>query len=338
VSETDPGQRHEDPLDPIEAAEPAVANRLREGRPVPTPAFRGELRGRLATGPASSPEGAGNLQEEVYDEDSDYLAGSPHLRHRGLNQALLELIFAATEAAAEAGLPPELLEVGGGDGSITEPLLARGLTVTSTEMSRASVERIRARFPHNDRLRAVHDADGSLAVLGDEELSCILFASVLHHIPDYMATIADVLSRHLRPSGSLVTIQDPLFYPRLAPATRRASGFAYLSWRLFQGDFRRGVQTRLRRATRGVSEEQAGDAVEYHVVRDGVDEQGIVELLAPRFETVELRRYWSSQGRLQQRVGEALGLHNTFAVLARGYRGPERPKSRSAWTQTPSSP
>lgn len=274
--------------------------------------------------------GAANLQEEVYDESSDYFAGSPHLRHHELNRALLDLIFGAIDELAGKGLPLELLEVGGGDGSITEPVLARGLAVTSTEMSRASVERLRSRFPHNDRFRAVHDADGSLAVLADQEFSCVLFASVLHHIPDYMATIADALSRHLRPGGSLVTVQDPLFYPRLSPMTRRASNAAYLSWRIFQGDLLRGARTRLRRAARGASEEEAGDAVEYHVVRDGVDEQRIVEFLTPRFEAVELHRYWSSQGPLQQRVGQALGLHSDFAVVARGYRGAERTKSRSA--------
>lgn len=276
-----------------------------------------------------STDAAANLQEAVYDEDSDYLTGSPHLRHHRLNQALLDLIFRACDAAAE-DLPPELLEVGGGDGSLTEPLLARGIAVTSTEMSRPSVERMRARFPHNARFRAVHDPGGSLEVLGDEEFSCVLFASVLHHIPDYMATIADALSRHLRPGGSLVTIQDPLFYPRLTPATRRASSIAYLSWRIAQGNLLRGFRTRLRRATKGLSEEEAGDGVEYHVVREGVDELGIVELLSAQFEAVDLHRYWSSQGPFQQRLGELLDLDNTFAVVARGYRGAERAKSRSA--------
>lgn len=273
---------------------------------------------------------ASNVQDKFYDEGSDYFAGSPHLRHRGLNRMLLDLIFGAADAAADTGLPADLLEIGGGDGSITEPLLAFGLAVTSTEMSSASVERMRARFPHNDRFRAVHDPDGSLAILDDNRFSCILFASVLHHIPDYGATIADAIGRHLREGGSLVTIQDPLFYPRQSAATRRASSVAYLSWRIVQGDLARGVKTRVRRATKGLTEDETGDAVEYHVVRDGVDERAIVDLLAPLFERVELHRYWSSQGRLQQRVGDALGLRSTFAIVARGYAGAARPNSRSA--------
>jgi SAM-dependent methyltransferase len=273
---------------------------------------------------------AANLQEALYDGTIDYTPGSPHLRHRALNRSLLDLTFATIDAATVGGLPPEVLEIGGGDGSITEPLLARGLAVASTEMSLAAVERMRARFGGNDRFRGLHDPEGSLAVLGDDRFSCILFASVLHHIPDYLTAIGDALSSHLRPGGSLVTIQDPLFYPRLRPGVHLASSGAYLSWRIFHGDFVGGVRTRLRRATRGLSEEEVGDAVEYHVVRDGVDERAITDLLEPLFERVEVHPYWSTHGSTQQRLGEALGLRNTFAVTASGYGGPDAAKSRSA--------
>lgn len=340
MTEPDPG-RGDDRLDALDAEERDIADRLRGQRPRPSHAFGDQLRHRLLF---ATPKGGGtgrgrpfreltmaaNPQEAFYDEDSDYFAGSPHLRHRSLNRTLLEMIIRAADASADQGLPADLLEIGGGDGSITEPLLARGLAVTSTEMSAASVERMRARFRHNSRFRAVHDVDGSLSILDGDQFDCILFASVLHHIPDYEAAIADALARHLRENGSLVTIQDPLYYSRLDGATRRASSVAYLSWRIAQGNLGRGVKTRVRRAIKGPSEHDPGDAVEYHVVRDGVDEQAIVDFLTPLFDQVQLHRYWSSQGPMQQRLGEALGLRNTFAIVARGYRGAERPNSRSA--------
>jgi SAM-dependent methyltransferase len=321
----------DDQLEALDTEERGLADRLRDQRPRPSSAFGDQLRRRLLFGARGrETTTAANPQEAFYDEDSDYFAGSPHLRHRSLNRALLEMIIRAADASAGAGLPADLLEVGGGDGSITEPLLAHGLAVTSTEMSAASVERMRARFRHNDRFRAVHDVDGTLTVLDRDRFDCILFASVLHHIPDYKTAIADALARHLRENGSLVTIQDPLYYPRLSAPTRRASSVAYLSWRLTQGNFARGVKTRVRRALRGPSEYDPGDAVEYHVVRDGVDEQALVDSLTPLFDQVQVHRYWSSQGPMQQRLGEALGLRNTFAIVARGYRGSERPNSRSA--------
>ncbi len=271
-----------------------------------------------------------NLQEDFYDEDRDYASGSPHLEHPQLNRFLLKLIVTTAEAALERGLPAEILEIGGGDGAITEPLLARGLSVTSTEMSAASVARMKSRFGHNERFRAVHDPDGSLRALGNDRFSCVLFASVLHHIPDYLAALSASTAAHLRREGSLITIQDPLWYPRLPPSVRRASSGAYLSWRVLQGDLLRGLKTRLRRATRGYSDDEISDAVEYHVVRDGVDEQAIEHLLDPLFEEVEVHSYWSSQGGPQQRVGQLLRMRNTFAVVARGYRGATDSNSRSA--------
>lgn len=271
-----------------------------------------------------------NPQEDFYDEDRDYASGSPHLAHSRLNRSLLKLVTATADAALTKGLPAEILEIGGGDGAIAEPLLARGLAVTSTEMSAPSVARMESRFGRNERFRAVHDPDGSLRALGDDRFSCVLFASVLHHIPDYLAALSASTTNHLRPGGSLVTIQDPLWYPRLTPAVRHASSGAYLSWRVLQGELLRGLRTRARRATRGYSDEEISDAVEYHVVRDGVDEQAIERLLRPLFEKVEVHSYWSSQGGPQQRLGELLRMRNTFAVTARGYRGAADSNSRSA--------
>jgi hypothetical protein len=261
-----------------------------------------------------------NLQEQFYDEQRDYLADSPHLRHNALRRRVLGLISDEIDAAIERGAPPTVLEIGGGDGSIAESLLARGLSVTSTEMSAASVERMRSRFRHNGAFRAVYDEDGTLAPLRGEQFGALLFSSVLHHIPDYVTALVDATDGHLIQRGSLISVQDPLWYPRLSKATRLLSNGAFLSWRIFQGELRRGVRTRTRRALRGYSDEELGDAVEYHVVRDGVDEEAIEVALAPRFAAIEIVRYWSSQGASQQRAGEAAGLLNTFAAVASDHR------------------
>jgi hypothetical protein len=59
--------------------------------------------------------------------------------------------------------------------------------------------------------------------------------------------------------------------------------------------------------------------VEYHVVRDGVDQDSIKRLLQPRFESVTLASYWSTHAPIWQSLGERLGLRNTFAVQAHGH-------------------
>lgn len=250
-----------------------------------------------------------------YGRDYDYVSESPHLKHRHLNEMLVDRM--ATSVPVREGRNPEILEIGGGDGSVSERLLALGFDLTATEMSAESVDAMRRRFSRNDRFRAELDEDGSLDVLGDRQFDAVIFASVLHHIPDYLSAISTAVTR-LRPGGSLISIQDPLWYPRLPASTVRMTNAFFLSWRLTRGNLLRGVKTRLGRMTRGVSEEATGDVVEYHVVRNGVDELAVQEHLEPDFDRVEIVRYWSSQGTPQQRAGEKLARVNTFAVFATG--------------------
>jgi hypothetical protein len=103
--------------------------------------------------------------------------------------------------------------------------------------------------------------------------------------------------------------------------TRRVSQVNYFSWRLTQGKYRQGFQTRLRRLRGVFDEENPSDMTEYHATRDGVDQDAIVAMLTPRFEEVSLLMYWSAQAGLWQRFGERLRLKNTFGVVATGYRG-----------------
>lgn len=263
---------------------------------------------------------ADNPQGAHYDDHQDYWSGSPHLKHRELNERLVRLIASEAERAGRRGLPLSILEIGGGGGGVTEQMLARGFEVTSTDMSRVSVESLAERFRHNDSFRGVHDETGTLEVLGAERFAVIVYSSVLHHIPDYIGAIRAAIERHLLPGGALVTLQDPLWYPRQSAFSRRASAGAFLSWRLAQGEIAQGIKTRVRRASQGLSETEESDAVEYHVVRDGVDELAIADALRPSFETVEITEYWSTQGAVQQRAGERLGLTNTFALRASNHK------------------
>ena len=260
-------------------------------------------------------------QSEHYGQDYDYLNESPHLKHRHLYRGLTGRIADAIERSRRPGHPPEVLEIGAGDGSVTEFLLARGYAVTATEMSTDSIESMNRGFGSNDRFRAVHDP-GDLSALAGETFDAVLFASVLHHIPDYKAAVSNVVENHLRSGGSLASIQDPLWYPRMNPRTKRLSDASYLSWRLTQGRLLRGLRTRLRRGLRGLSEEAAGDAVEYHAVRDGVDEAALSDLLRRRFDRIEVFTYWATQGTAQQRLGERISVANTFALFATGFLGP----------------
>jgi SAM-dependent methyltransferase len=227
----------------------------------------------------------------------------------------LEELRGVLEALRTRGLPCSVLDIGAGHGSFAEPLLAFGCRVTATEMSRPSVDYLRSRFGSNDRFSIALDEDGSMRSLGGQTFSLVLFASVLHHIPDYDAALMTAAS-HLSAGGALISFQDPLWYPTLRVTSLRLSQAAYVWWRLGQGNYLRGLKTRWRRLTGVYDERDPSDMVEYHVVRQGVNQERVHAVLSPLFGKVDTFKYWSTQSAVGQRIGEALGADNTFGVVA----------------------
>jgi hypothetical protein len=84
---------------------------------------------------------------------------------------------------------------------------------------------------------------------------------------------------------------------------------------MFQGDLWGGVKRRLRRS-RGVLDDSPLDNAEYHVIRYGVDQDAITALLTAIGFECEIIRYFSTQSRVFQQLGAALGVKNTFAIIA----------------------
>lgn len=274
----------------------------------------------MTAAPMTEGSGIQELQELAYGKGYDYRSGAPHLKHPHLYDSFSRLLREELRHVAGRGLPMTVLEIGAGDGAFVEPLLATGARVTGTEMSQASIEALQWRFGTNPAFEVVFDPGGSLEPVADRRFAVVLYASVLHHIPDYLGAIAKACDRHLVPGGSLLTLQDPLWYPSLPRGVHAASEAMYLSWRVTRGAFLRGLASRLRRLRGDLRPDETGDMVEYHVVRDGVDQDSVERLLQPRFEDVTLMRYWSTHAAIWQSVGERLGLRNTFALRARGHR------------------
>lgn len=262
-----------------------------------------------------------SLQEHGHGAAHDYRAGSPHLKHWRLYDRLVTLLRNEISGIGSKGLPLNVLEVGAGHGGFTEPTLASGCSVTATEMSRPSLAVLSARYGLNPRFRAVFDTDGSLDILGKQRFSLIVCASVLHHIPDYRKFLDNCTVNHLALGGVLITMQDPLWYAALRPTDVWFSKLSYFSWRLARGNYAEGARTRARRLLGRYDEDNPLDMVEYHVVRAGVNQNDILDDLIPRFESVMLVPYWSTQSGLFQRIGECLGRTNSFALVARGFRG-----------------
>jgi SAM-dependent methyltransferase len=256
-----------------------------------------------------------NWQEAYHTDDFDYLRGSPHLKHVTLYRRLVATVRSVLGDVFET-LPMDVLEIGAGHGGYTEPVLALGGRVTAVEMSRPSCLQLQKAFEWNDRFCGVYDPSGDLSPVSGE-FSAVLCIAVLHHIPDYLGYLTEATKR-LRKGGVLLTLQDPLWYPRVPKATRRADRLAYYAWRCRQGNARQAARTLIRRCRRVYDEENSADMVEYHVVRSGVNEVAIVDQLRSEFEETQVVKYWSTQSALGQRTGVRMGMVNTFGIIARG--------------------
>jgi ubiquinone/menaquinone biosynthesis C-methylase UbiE len=190
-----------------------------------------------------------------------------------------------------------------------------GAEVTITEMSRPSLELLRARYAHNPRVTLTHDADGEAIFRSDATYDLVLCVSVLHHIPDYERFVRRAVEV-IEPGGAFASFQDPLWYPRRRASDLRFEKALYFAWRLRQGELRRGVATRVRRVRGIYDDANPADMVEYHVVRQGVDEELLMEIMRSHFADVALWRYFSTQGRWLQRLGERIGRPTTFGLIA----------------------
>ncbi|MBA4860963.1 class I SAM-dependent methyltransferase [Streptomyces sp. PSKA54] len=254
------------------------------------------------------------LQEHEHGAGHDYAKGSPHIRHHTIRNRVIDDLHAVVGDVMDRNGKCRVLELGAGHGTFTDHLVAAGAEVTVTEMSRPSVDFLQRRFRHNPNVTVLHDTDGNLGCQTGQ-FDVVVCISVLHHIPDYLGSTKQLIER-IVPGGAFLSVQDPLWYPRRSEVSMTLDRGAYFLWRLGQGEMRRGIATRLRRM-RGVYDGTSeADMVEYHVVRKGVDEEALQALLAPAFEDVRLRRYWSTQAGLLQSIGDRFCPPTTFGLIA----------------------
>jgi phospholipid N-methyltransferase len=261
------------------------------------------------------------MQDLAYPKNRNYREGSPHLQHWSLLDQLVELVRGELGVIADRGLPKTVLEIGAGHGGFTDYVLAGGFSATVTEMSTGSAEYLRDKYRTNENFSVVLDRDGTLSGLGGAKYSMILCVSVLHHIPDYITFLRESVDRHLAVGGSLVCLQDPIWYPALDSRTLLLGRSGYLAWRVSKGNYAKGLRTRLRRMRGYLDPSDPDDNAEYHIVRSGVNNFAISDELKSRFSESRLVPYWSTQAELFQWLGERLGARNTFAYMAHGFTG-----------------
>jgi 2-polyprenyl-6-hydroxyphenyl methylase / 3-demethylubiquinone-9 3-methyltransferase len=240
-----------------------------------------------------------------------YHDAAPHLKHREVHTLFERLVHEVVALVATDGRRPRALDLGAGDGTATASLVAAGCDVVAVDVDHARLESLRRRLPAVE----VRETD-AVAVLrkSGEAWDIVMAVSFLHHVRDYRGLTEAALDT-LNPGGVFLSFQDPLLHTSLGNGARAFSRVAYLAWRLSDGDLRGGAARYLRRRRHGYSEMLAEDLEEFHAQRGGVDHRMLLELFRSRGMPARLVVYFSTQSSAFQRMGAALGLQNTFALI-----------------------
>ena len=257
-----------------------------------------------------------------------YAEIAPHLKYSRLWRLYGQLVgdvFAHAQRYTEV---PNVLDLGAGEGSATLPFLELGARVVAVDVSESQLSELRRKCAsYSDRLE-VRQVGINEAFRTDEHYDVIVMSSFLHHIPDYVSVITAGVNV-LCETGQLFSFQDPIRYDTMGTLSRLFNKVLYFSWRVFQGDFVGGVSRTLRRARGIYLDDCPADNAEYHVVRNGVDQDKIVELLSSRGFDCRVIRYFSTQGSMFQPLGSVLGIKNTFSIIARRQEGHAASKPRA---------
>ncbi|HEY3316903.1 MAG TPA: methyltransferase domain-containing protein [Coriobacteriia bacterium] len=110
---------------------------------------------------------------------------------------------ALEEAAAATGKSPDriaAMDLGCGSGNVTRHLVEMGFCVTATDVADNFLTLVEKRWGATGRLRTVLLNGEDFHSIPEGSFDLITAYSVLHHLPDYLATLADLVPL-LRPGG-----------------------------------------------------------------------------------------------------------------------------------------
>jgi SAM-dependent methyltransferase len=257
-----------------------------------------------------------NLSTYNKQSTKGYINGAPHIKHRALRMLYQRSITEVYNTAKHDTETPLILDLGAGEGSATLLFLELGAKVVAVDISADQLESLQEKCKPFSRTLEIRCGDVN-DVLKDRsrKYDIVIASAFLHHVPDYLGTVKEALEL-LSAHGQFFSFQDPLRYDTVGTFTRVFSKLAYFAWRVFQGDVIGGLKRLLRRAHGVYLEDSIFDNAEYHVVRNGVDQDAICRLLTDRDCDCRTISYFSTQNVFFQLVGTILSMKNTFAIVA----------------------
>jgi SAM-dependent methyltransferase len=254
----------------------------------------------------------------AYDAEAtkEYIDGAPHIKHDSLRKLYGKLVVQAFDNATRYTKIPKVLDLGAGEGSVTLPFLELGAKVVAVDISSNQLDALKTKCNNFGDMLEVRCEDIIDTLKNNsEKYDIIVVNSFLHHVPDYLGMIREA-TMILNPHGQFFSFQDPLRYDSVGKATMTFSKLAYFSWRVLKGDVIGGLRRRIRRSRGIYLEDSIHDNAEYHVTRNGVDQDAIRVLFEDQGFDCNIVSYFSTQSRMFQPIGAMLSMENTFAVLA----------------------
>jgi SAM-dependent methyltransferase len=256
-----------------------------------------------------------NAAEYSPARTKEYVHGAPHVNHIGLRRLYKALATVVIEQVGEGA--PHVLDLGAGEGSATAAFLNLGAHVTAVDLSGSQLRQMVHNCGEYASQLEIREAEVMDFLSGTEKrFNIVVCSSFLHHVPDYLGLIRQAL-RLLLPCGVFFSFQDPLRYDSLSAFQYYISKLSYFAWRAFQPDLLPGISRRWRRARGVYLPDCAEDNAEYHITRNGVDQDAIAALLRSHGFDCRVVRYFSTQSGSLQFVGTKLGCENTFAIVAK---------------------
>lgn len=259
----------------------------------------------------------GEANKRYYDALplGEYSSTAPHLRHESIRRLYGEMVEKAFDGCKDSEGRARVLDLGAGDGVATASFLKLGAEVLAVDVSERQLEQLRATCAGLPGKLTIRCTDIDTILEECAQFDVIVANSLLHHIPDYLDLILRCIPR-ISDSGVFFSFQDPMWRASLSRRDATVSWVAYVLWRIFQGDVTAGIGRRLRRMAGIYSPDSLHDNVEYHAIRDGVNQDGIAQALICRGFMCETVRYCSLHSDKAQFFGEWLGIRNTFGMVA----------------------
>ena len=207
------------------------------------------------------------------------------------------------------------LDLGAGTGNLTLMLLARGVATIAVDISSPMLERLAAkarRYPGHMLKTINAGADDVLAQFEREGRTFHLVAgcSVLHHLPDYLHTIA-LACKVVKGGGGMYFAHEPMRKDTVSPLSRAVQRLDFKLWRL---------QTHLKRL---FGLDAPPDTywtpqclADYWDLKAGCDQAKIARTLRAAGFTANVLTYDSKRSRVLDTCCRALNTATLFAVIA----------------------